>query len=330
MTRQLLTFSRRQVIKPEDHDLNILISGILEMLHRLIGENITLKFIKSDSLESICVDQIQIEQMLINLCVNARDAMPDGGGITVETKKSIIDDKYAQMHLWSRSGHFIELSVSDTGCGIAKELMDRIFDPFFTTKEMGKGTGLGLATVFGIVKHHKGFMNVCSKVGVGTIFSIYLPVVERKPIKKIKLPSLKIDGGSETILIAEDDKDVLNLAKLILDSAGYTVITACDGCELIEVFEKNATKIDLIITDVLMPKMSGQNAMECILKKHPNVPHIYASGYSENALHANFIQHTTINLLQKPYGVNTLLKSVRDVLDAPREKGEAVGSQSSG
>ncbi len=315
LTRQLLTFSRRQVIQPEDRDLNLLINEILTMLRRLIGENIELNFVAEKSLDTICADKSQMEQLLINLCVNARDAMPNGGKLTVETHNISITDEYAKMHVWSKPGNYTILGVSDNGCGMNKELKSHIFDPFFTTKKIGKGTGLGLATVFGIVKQHNGFINVYSEVDKGTTFRIYLPTVERQPAGRTKKDVTTADGGNETILVAEDDEGVLKLATMILSDAGYTVLSACNGCEMVKVYEENASDIDLILTDVIMPNMSGKDAMDHILKKHPDIPHIYASGYSENAIQSQFIQHDKANLLQKPYGLKTLLKAVRTALN---------------
>jgi PAS domain S-box-containing protein len=315
LINQLLAFSRRQVIQPVDLDINRAIDSLLKMISGLIGENMELDFIKGRELGTVHADQGLFEQVLMNLCVNARDAMPDGGKLTIETENVLIDGEYARINTWATSGRYVLLSITDTGCGMSPQTLEKVFEPFFTTKEVGKGTGLGLSTVFGIVTQHNGHVNVYSEPEKGTLFKIYLPTVERKATEiSRKVPGPAI-GGTETILIAEDDEMVLTLAEHLLKMAGYTVLTATDGEEAITMFEKNADEIDVAIFDVVMPRMGGKEAMDRILKIRPGLPHLFASGYSENAVHTNFIQKQGLHLINKPYQAETLLCKIREVLD---------------
>ena len=315
LINQLLAFSRRQVIKPLDLDLNALITPILNMIHGLIGEHITLDFIQGHGLGTIHADRGLIEQVLMNLCANARDAMPQGGKLTIETENVLIDSEYAETHSWATPGRYVLLSVTDTGSGMEARTLEHIFEPFFTTKEVGKGTGLGLSTVFGIIKQHDGHINAYSEVGKGTIFKIYLPAVERKATEVSRTVPGPVIGGNETILIAEDDETVLRLAEHLLTRAGYRVLTAMDGEEAIAVFKKHIKEIDVVMFDVVMPRMGGKEAIEKLLELRPGLPHLFASGYSENAVHTNFIQKRGLHLLSKPYQAETLLRKIREVLD---------------
>ncbi len=315
LINQLLAFSRRQVIKPVDLNLNALIEPVLNMLRGLIGENISLDYIPGHDLGTIHADRGLIEQVLMNLCANARDAMPDGGTLAIETGHVLLDGEFAETHTWAVPGRYVLLSVSDTGCGINPQTLDHIFEPFFSTKEVGKGTGLGLSTVFGIVQQHDGGINAVSEVGKGTVFKVYFPVVNRAVTEVSRPASNPVTGGTETILVAEDDEAVLKLAEHILMDAGYSVLIAKNGEEAIQVFEQHMDEIDMAMFDVIMPRMGGKQAMDHILKLRPGLPHLFASGYSENAVHTNFKKKRGLHLLSKPYQAETLLRKIREVLD---------------
>jgi PAS domain S-box-containing protein len=315
LVSQLLAFSRRQVLEMEDLDLNEVIADLMKMIRRVIGEYITLDVLLGHDLGTVRADRGQIAQILTNLCVNARDAMPEGGTITIETENVRIDQEYCESHTWARPGRYVLLSVTDMGCGMDAETMGRVFEPFFTTKVVGKGTGLGLSTVYGLVKQHEGYIQVYSEVDKGTTFKTYLPVVERSVTAvgdKIEGP---IPGGSETILLAEDDEMVLTLSEAILTQAGYTVLTAADGAEALSLFEENADAIGLAILDVVMPKLGGHAVFERIRPRHPDVRVLFASGYSMNAIHTNFVLDEGLALIQKPYQRANLLRKVREMLD---------------
>ncbi|HKL22325.1 MAG TPA: response regulator, partial [Tichowtungia sp.] len=218
-------------------------------------------------------------------------------------------------HTWAVPGRYVLVSVTDTGCGMSPETQSRAFEPFFTTKEVGKGTGLGLSTVFGIVKQHDGHINVYSEQGKGTIFKVYLPTIERKASEVTRRVAGPVVGGTETLLIAEDDETVLALARHLLTDAGYTVLTAGNGEEAIRVFKEHAAEIDAVMFDVVMPRLGGKQALDKILQLRPGLPHLFVSGYSENAVHTNFIQKRGLHLLNKPYQAETLLRKIREVLD---------------
>jgi len=312
---QLLAFSRRQVIDPVDLNMNEEIEPLLKMIRGLIGEHIKLDFIPGHGLGLVHADPGQIEQVLMNLCVNARDVMPEGGVLTIETENVLIDSEYAQTHSWATDGRCVLLRVSDTGCGMDKEILEHIFEPFFTTKEVGKGTGLGLSMVFGIIEQHNGHVEVYSEPDKGTIFKIYLPSVEHRATEVSSVVPKPVSGGMETLLVAEDDAAVLELTELALRMAGYTVLTAKNGEEALQVFEEHAEEIDMLIFDVVMPRLGGKEAMKRILKKHSDLPHLYVSGYSANAVHTNFIKNRGLHLLSKPYHTDELLRKIREVLD---------------
>ena len=315
LTRQLLAFSRRQIIQPINLDLNELIEGVLKMIRRVIGEHIELHFLSGNRLGVVHADKGQIEQILMNLCVNARDAMPNGGTLTIETENVVIGKAYCREHPWATEGRYVLLSVTDTGCGIDEGTRLQIFEPFFTTKEIGQGTGLGLATVYGIVKQHTGFIQVYSELGKGTAFKVYLPIVER-PAEEVgsKVPEL-VTGGTETILLAEDEEMVRNLVCRMLKTAGYTVLGACDGEDAMQVFEENVDQIELAILDVMMPKLGGREVMDRIREKRPHIRFLFSSGYSENAIHTNFVMKEGLHLITKPYRKSDLLRAVREALD---------------
>ncbi len=315
LINQLLAFSRRQVIKPVDIDLNQLINAIRNMLGKLIGEHIELRVITGQGIGTIHADSGLIEQVLMNLCTNARDAMPDGGTLTIETENVQVDAEYARANAWAVVGRYVLLRVSDTGFGMDSRTLEHIFEPFFSTKEVGKGTGLGLSTVFGIVQQHHGHIHSFSEAGKGTSFEIFLPTVDRQAAEVPSTASGPVSGGTETILVAEDDETVLKLAEHLLTHAGYRVLTARDGREALAMFKQHAREIDMVMFDVVMPHMGGKQALDQILALRPGLPHLFASGYSENEVHTDFIQNRELHLLNKPYQAETLLRKIREVLD---------------
>ncbi len=260
-------------------------------------------------------DRGQIDQILMNLCVNARDAMREGGTITIETENVRIDEAFCESHAWATPGRYVLLSVSDTGSGIDEETLASIFDPFFTTKQPGEGTGLGLAVVYGSVKQHKGMVDAHSEVGQGTTFRIYLPLGERTGATVDDKIEDSIPGGSETILLVEDDEKVLRLTKVLLEQVGYTVLPAGDGEEALRVFDEHADAIDLAVLDVVMPKLGGRAVFERIRQKRPQLRAVFASGYSIDAIHTNFVLDEGLAFIQKPYQRAELLRKVRETLD---------------
>ncbi len=315
LTRQLLAFSRREIIEPRHINLNELVARMLKMLKRVIREDIEIQFMAGHELGTVLVDRGRIEQVLMNLCVNANDAMPEGGRLMIETENVLISSEYCRTHPYVEPGRYVQLSVTDSGCGMDKKTLDRVFEPFFTTKEPGKGTGLGLATVYGIIKQHGGAINAYSEPGKGTTFKIYLPMVDREAVQignKIVGP---VRGGSETILVAEDDESVRNTAKRILEGAGYTVIVAADGLEAVETFKAHADEISLALLDVVMPKAGGRKVGEQIQSIDPTVRILFASGYTANGIHTQFVLEEGLHLIQKPYDPDSLLRKVRQLLD---------------
>ena len=323
LTRQLLSFSRRQIMQPKTLDLNALIENLLKMLRRVLGADIHLEWLPGTHLGSIHADGGMMEQILMNLCVNARDAMHDGGGaLTIETQNVLINSDYCASHAWARPGRFVLLSVTDTGTGMDTELLAHIFEPFFTTKSEGRGTGLGLATVYGIVKQHQGMIGAYSEPGKGSTFKVYLPICERKAEAVGSMVEGAVAGGTETILLAEDNEMVRKLGHTILQRAGYTVLEANDGTDAVELFKSHAGRIDLLLLDVVMPVMGGREAYEHIRALHPGIPTLFSSGYSENAIHTGFVLHDGLTLIQKPYSSSALLRAVRSVLDKSKQSPE--------
>ncbi|MCP4546418.1 MAG: response regulator [bacterium] len=315
LVSQLLAFSRRQVLQMEDLDLTEVMADLMKMLRRVIGEHIVLDIKPGDALGWIRADRGQIEQILINLCINARDAMPAGGEIVIETENVQIDEEYCSTHDWSRAGRYVRLSVTDTGCGMNKRTLARVFEPFFTTKSLGKGTGLGLATVYGLVKQHDSQIEVYSEVDKGTTFKIYFPLVESAALPISNIDEGAVAGGTETILLAEDDEMVREVCVSILEDAGYSILLATDGEEALQVYEEHGDKIDLALLDVVMPKLGGRAVFERIRETRPELSVLFASGYSMNAIHTNFVLEEGLMLIQKPYKRADLLRKVREMLD---------------
>ena len=312
---QLLAFSHRQVLDMKDVNLNRVVSDLMEMIQRVIGTNITLDIIADDNLGTVSADPGQLDQILMNLCVNAQDAMPTGGTITIKTGNVQIDADYCETHTWANPGSYALLSVTDTGCGMDDETITNAFEPFFTTKGVGKGTGLGLSMVYGLVTQHQGLIHIDSEIDKGTTFRIYLPLVERSAATVAHQAKASVSGGVETILIAEDEESVLELSRLLLEDAGYNVLTACDGEEAIRTCEKHAGEISLALLDVMMPKVDGFAVYEHIQKTQPVISVMFSSGYNIDAIHTNFILDEGLILLQKPFQRDELLQSVRTALD---------------
>ncbi len=315
MTGQLLTFSRKQVIQPTYLNLNALIRELFKILTRLIGADIELEFHLDENLGMVYADPAQIDQVVINLCVNARDAMPDGGSLIIETKNFHITEDYQRIYPWARVGDYAVLTISDNGLGMDKETREKIFEPFFTTKEVGKGTGLGLATVYGIIKQHDGMIYVYSEPGKGTTFKIYFPLSGDGKITFDQSEQTEIRGGSETVLIVEDEQMLLDLSSMILEKAGYKVLKAKDGEEAIEVFCQHQDEIELAILDVILPKFSGRIVRERLLDCKKDIKFLFVSGYSLNAMSNKFVIEEKLQLLNKPFSRHAFLNKVREILD---------------
>ncbi len=316
LTRQLLAFSRKQVLEPKVMSLNAVVLDMEKMLRRLIGEDIDLKTTLSDELGNVKADPGQVEQVILNLCVNARDAMPQGGKITIETANVDLDKSYARTHRTVIPGPYVMMVISDDGAGMDKETQSRIFDPFFTTKEQGKGTGLGLSTVYGIVKQSEGNIWVYSEPDQGTTFEVYLPRVE-KPVEKsakTKEP-VKSLTGTETILLVEDDEMVRKVAHEGIKGYGYKVLVANCGKEALKICEENKGPIHLMLTDVVMPEMSGPKLAEHLQDLRPEIKVLYMSGYTDAAIVHHGVLDKGMNFIQKPFTPETLAVKVRGVLD---------------
>jgi two-component system cell cycle sensor histidine kinase/response regulator CckA len=315
LTRQLLAFSRKQVLQPRVLDLNAVIANIGKMLTRLVGEDMALRILPDTELGRVKADPGQIEQVILNLVVNARDSMPDGGEITLETANIYLDAEYARRHDAVQPGWYVMLTVTDTGCGMDEQIQKLIFEPFFTTKEQGKGTGLGLATVYGIVKQSSGNIWVDSKVGVGTTFKIYLPLVD-EPVTAAdaEIQSLDTFVGTETILLAEDEEMVRNLARQSLTGYGYNVLTAANGAEALLICQNHEGPIHLLLTDVLMPGMSGRDLAEQLVILRPETRVLYTSGHAGTTIAEHGILDGDIAFIGKPFTPDSLALKVREVL----------------
>jgi PAS domain S-box-containing protein len=317
LTRQLLAFSRKQIMQPRVFNLNEVVAEMDAMLRRLIGEDIDLVTILSPELEGVQADPAQIEQVIMNLAVNARDAMPTGGKLTIETANVHLDEAYAQAHHAVVPGPYVMLAMSDSGSGMDAETKSRIFEPFFTTKELGKGTGLGLATVYGIVKQSGGNIWIYSEPGQGTTFKIYLPRVvgDVESIKSEALPALHLPG-SETILVVEDNDNLREVICKTLGKQGYVVLEAANGKDALQIFDNRTWPIDLLLVDVVLPQMSGAEVVKRLQEFDPNLKVLYMSGYTNNAIVHHGVLDTDVAFLQKPFKGTALLLKIRDVLDS--------------
>jgi len=316
LTQSLLAFSRKQVINPKPVNLSETTASIEKILLRIIGEDIELKTILSGMRDlRVMADAGQIEQVLMNLAVNARDAMSEGGTLTIETGLEELDMDFLKIHEYGKPGMYAMLTVTDTGHGMDEMTRQRIFEPFFTTKEVGKGTGLGLSMVYGIIKQHSGYINCYSEPGTGTTFRIYLPVIESETEKAKKEEHITLSGGTETILLAEDEEEVRKLMKLVLEETGYKVIEAVDGKEAIEKFRENKDRITLLLLDVIMPKINGKGVYEEAKKIKPDIKALFSSGYPADFIHKKGILEEGLNFISKPASPHELLKRIREVLD---------------
>ena len=316
LTRQLLAFARKQTVVPKVLDLNETISGMLKMLRRLIGEDIDLLWVPALDLWKVKIDPSQVDQILANLVVNARDAIPGVGAITLRTDNVVLDDSDGVEIPEFIPGEYVLLTIIDTGAGMSREVRENIFEPFFTTKELGKGTGLGLSTVYGIVKQNDGFIFVASEPGNGTTFKIYLPRFETETEQvPIEETSDKRPTGTETILVVEDDEAILNLSKMILENLGYTVLAAKTPVQAIHLAEDHPGELHLLITDVVMPEMNGRELARQLIAIRPNLKSLYMSGYTADIITHRGILDAGVNFIQKPFCSYDLAARVRQVLD---------------
>jgi PAS domain S-box-containing protein len=319
LTRQLLTFSRRQTHAARDVDLGEVLGGVTKMLRRILGEDITLESRFAPGLRPVHADPGMMEQVLMNLAVNARDAMPRGGRLLIALEPVTLDASAAAARHSARVGSFVCLSVSDTGCGIPPQIRDRIFEPFFTTKEIGKGTGLGLATVFGIVEQHGGWIELESTVGAGTTFRVFLPALSEAAAESRPAPAMPdLRGGTETILLVEDEDSVRLLAAASLRQRGYRVIEAANAREAFERWSQAEGRVDLLLTDLIMPGgLSGKDLVDQVLQAGSRVRIVYASGHSTSVVGRQLDLRPGINFLEKPYSIADLATIVRNRLDSP-------------
>ena len=312
-------------------NLNDTIGELIKLLHRIIGADVEVSLKTGSDLSAIFADPAQIEQVVMNLAVNARDAMQHGGRLDIETSNVELDNNYRRLYPEVLPGRYVLITVSDNGTGMDEETKARLFEPFFTTKEVGRGTGLGLSMVYGIVKQNNGHINLYSELGHGTTFKIYLPIVEsaiEKAALAIQAPML---GGTETILVAEDDEALRYLARDVLNDLGYTVMLARDGKEALEIYAEKREQIDLLLLDVMMPRMGGTEAYERIRQLDGDVPSIFMTGYSSEMVRSRFVDQKMLledldaMVIQKPYNGETLGRKIREVLDVSSERALTPG-----
>jgi len=320
LTKQLLAFSRQQVLTPAVLCLNTLVADMEKMLPPLLGEDIEVSLVGDPELGNVKADQGQIEQVIMNLAVNARDAMPEGGKLKIETANAVLDQAYTRNHPGSKAGNYVMLGVTDSGMGMDAGTMAHMFEPFFTTKERGKGTGLGLATVYGIVKQSNGYIAVESSIGKGTSFQIYLPRYEGQPVAEAQTIDLPENlRGSESILLAEDSESLRKLAQSNLESAGFRVLSAQSGEEALEIATRHGSTFDLLLTDVVMPGMNGRVLAEQLLPRQPGMKVLYMSGYTDSFIAGHGVLESGTYLLHKPFTEEILIRKVREVLDAGKQ-----------
>jgi len=329
LVKQLMAYSRQQSAQPQALDVNATVDAFLPMILRVLGEQIDLCFEPTDLLSSIWMDPHHLEQIILNLCVNSRDAMPEGGRLTLATSERVFDHEYCLQHAWAVPGKYVSLSVADTGCGIPKEIQKRIFEPFFTTKEPGKGTGLGLATVFGLTKQNHGCISVYSEPGSGSVFRVYFPVSEKTVGKETEGCDVsgEIPGGNETILLAEDEEQVRRLAIQYLAQAGYQVLVAGNGQEAIDIIDRQGSQIDLLVLDLIMPVHNGRAVYEYYQASRGNVAVLFSSGYGNDIVDDLLLPSEQATLLQKPFGRRDLLAAVRKALNEQRRTKPAVSME---
>jgi CheY-like chemotaxis protein/two-component sensor histidine kinase len=319
LTRQLLVFSRKEMARYQTVDLNRVLAHAGELLRRLLGEHIDLRLTPSEFPVCLLADESNLSQVIINLAVNARDAMPDGGQLTLRTSLEVLDAKTAVQHPLARTGSFVCLTVTDTGTGMDQITLDRMFEPFFTTKEVGKGTGLGLATVYGIVQQHQGWIEVSSKPGRGTTFTIFFP---HRPVAtpgtrqtELALRAAQAGGAQRTILVVEDEPAVREFVRTVLTANSYRVLEAADGVDALNVWTQHPGEVDLLFTDMVMPNgLSGRGLADRLHLTCPDLRVIYASGYSAEAIGADWLKSPEVEFLPKPYTADAVLKAIAKAL----------------
>lgn len=317
LTRQLLAFSRKQVIEPQVLNLNCILKKMYKMLSRVIRENIALQTILQPGLHNVKVDPAQLQQIIINLAANARDAMPDGGTLIIETANVFLDEAYCRCHSHSSPGEHVMLGISDNGSGISREIIEHIFEPFFTSKTKGKGTGLGLATVYSAVKKNKGTINIYSEVGKGTSLKIYFPTVsETLSVVSPQEVTDKMPGGSETVLLVEDNSMALDICIKALTALGYRVLSASSGEDALDISRAFQGDIHLLMTDVILPGMNGPTIAKVLCKERPEIKVLYNSGHTESMIVSQGVLQSDLNFIAKPFNIFTLAHKLRDVLDS--------------
>jgi len=318
LTQSLLVFSRKQPISPKPVNVNEIIKQSESLLSKLIREDIVLKTILTQEDTNIMADVGQIEQVLMNLATNARDAMPNGGNLTIHTDIMVMDDTFIRSYGYGSAGRYVHISVTDTGVGMDENTRVRVFEPFFTTKGVGKGTGLGLASVYGIIKQHGGYINIESEPAQGATFNIYLPRIKLEAVKERgESHTVLSRGGTETVLLAEDEPEVRGLIKMVFERAGYTVIEAVDGEDALNKFSENKDDIDLLVLDVIMPRKNGKEAYEAIKKMKPRMKVLFMSGYSDDIIRKRDFLDKGLDCILKPSSPDDLLAKVREILDKP-------------
>jgi two-component system, cell cycle sensor histidine kinase and response regulator CckA len=315
LTRQLLAFARKQPIAPKVLDLNETVEGMLKMLRRLIGEDINLEWLPGKNIWPINVDPSQVDQILANMCINAKDAITGAGKIIIETRKAVFDKAYCEKHPAFIPGEYTLLTVSDNGCGMDNKTMDKLFEPFFTTKEPGKGTGLGLATVYGIVKQNNGFINVHSELGFGATFKICLPRYKDAIMTEQTEIHPELAMGKETILLVDDEKAILDMAEVMLQQLGYNVLAALSPAEAVKLAETHGHEIHLLVTDVVMPETTGRELAKKLTPLYPDMKHLFMSGYSADVIAPHGVLEHGIHFIQKPFSLRNISIKVREALE---------------
>ena len=317
MVRQLLAFSRHQMLEPSYIDVNTVVANLLDFIKKVIGEQVEIVFTPAESAQTVFADTVQIEQVVLNLCINARDAMPDGGQLFITIQPTTFDEVQQHIPTSLQEGSYVQLTVCDTGTGMDEQTQQRIFEPFFTTKEVGKGTGLGLSTVHGIVGQHKGLIAVESTLGKGTSFHVYLPAVKHASVITPSVPEVEptAQQGTETILLVEDDQDLRELMQEVLQEYGYTVISASNGEEGLHLFESTDASIALIISDMMTPKLGGKDLYKRLVQSGATTKFLFMSGYLADHLGQDFHLDTDTQFLQKPFDLDELTRKVRVVLE---------------
>ncbi|AEI14438.1 multi-sensor hybrid histidine kinase [Flexistipes sinusarabici DSM 4947] len=316
VTNQLLAFARKQVYTPKVLNLNTVIKDMTKMLEKLVGENITIQWHPQENLWPVKMDPSQVDQIIANLCINARDAIEGNGIITIETSNASIDENYTKEKQYFSPGDYTVITVSDNGCGMDKKTVENIFEPFFTTKEVGEATGLGLATVYGIVKQNGGFINVYSEIDEGTTFRIYLKRESEEAEKAEKVQKVvPTESKGETVLVVEDEEAILQTIEKVFETLGYNLLTANNPLEALDIAEKHSGDIDVIVTDVVMPDMNGKKMSEKITKLHPNAKVLFMSGYPYSVIGQHGLSEEDVNFIQKPFQVKDLEMKIREILD---------------